>query len=69
MKEYVVEVQQIEASAIWITIFGIGLLIIVKLIQGMLANTKLNIAEKAMERGWKYSPRLHVDLFGSKWGT
>jgi len=37
--------------------------------QEMLANTKLNIAEKAMERGWKYSPRLHVDLFGNKWGT
>ena len=37
--------------------------------QEMLANTKLNVAEKAMERGWKYSPRLHVDLFGNKWGT
>ena len=35
----------------------------------MLAKTKFNIAEKAMERGWKYSPRLHVDLFGNKWGT
>ena len=35
----------------------------------MLANTKLNIAELAMERGWKYSPRLHVDLFGNRWGT
>ena len=33
----------------------------------MLANTKLNIAELAMERGWKYSPRLHVDLFGNRW--
>ena len=33
MKEYVLDVQQIEASAIWITVFGIGLLIIVKLIQ------------------------------------
>ena len=35
----------------------------------MLANTKFNIAELAMARGWKYSPRLHVDLFGNKWGT
>ena len=41
MKEYVVEVQQIEASAIWITIFGFGVLIFVKLIQGILANTIL----------------------------
>ena len=39
MKEYVLDVQQIEASAIWITIFGFGVLILVKLIQGVLANT------------------------------
>ena len=41
MKEYVIDVQQIEASAIWITIFGFTLLIFVKLIQGVLANTIL----------------------------
>ena len=41
MKEYVVDVQQIEASAIWITISGIVLLIFVKFIQGILANTVL----------------------------
>ena len=41
MKEYVVDVQQIEASAIWITISGILLLIFVKFIQGILANTVL----------------------------
>ena len=41
MKEYVVDVQQIEASAIWITISGIILLIFVKFIQGILANTVL----------------------------
>ena len=41
MKEYVLDVQQIEASAIWITIFGFGVLILVKLIQGVLANTIL----------------------------
>ena len=43
MKEYVVDVQQIEASAIWITISGIILLIFVKFIQGILAN---NVLEK-----------------------
>lgn len=45
---------------------------IVCLVEGtseMLAKTKFNIAEKAMARGWKYSPRLHVDLFGNRWGT
>ncbi len=41
MKEYVVDVQQIEASAIWITISGILLLIFIKFIQGILANTVL----------------------------
>lgn len=27
------------------------------------------VATLAMERGWRYSPRLHVDLFGNAWGT
>ena len=35
----------------------------------MLENTKFNVAEMAMKHGFKYSPRLHVDLFGNKWGT
>ena len=41
MKEYVVDVQIIEASAIWITFSGIILLIFIKLVQGVLANTIL----------------------------
>lgn len=28
-----------------------------------------NIAEAALARGWKYSPRLHTDLWGNSWGT
>ena len=31
-------------------------------------NTK-RVAELAMTRGWRYSPRLHVDIFGNAWGT
>ena len=31
-------------------------------------NTK-QVAELAMERGWRYTPRLHVDIFGNAWGT
>jgi len=31
-------------------------------------NTK-RVAELAMERGWRYTPRLHVDIFGNQWGT
>jgi len=27
------------------------------------------VAELAMERGWRYTPRLHVDIFGNAWGT
>ena len=31
-------------------------------------NTR-KVAELAMERGWRYTPRLHVDIFGNAWGT
>lgn len=27
------------------------------------------VAELAMKEGWRYSPRLQVDLFGNAWGT
>ena len=59
MKEYVVDVQQIEASAIWITISGIILLIFVKFIQGILANTVLEkrysewLSNKSISPGMK----------------
>ena len=33
------------------------------------AKTAKQVAEVAMKNGYKYSPRLHVDLFGNKWGT
>jgi organic radical activating enzyme len=32
------------------------------------ATTK-RVAELAMARGWRYTPRLHVDIFGNAWGT
>jgi len=32
------------------------------------ANAK-NVAHLAMSEGWRYSPRLHVDIFGNGWGT
>ena len=59
MKEYVVDVQQIEASAIWIAISGIVLLIFVKFIQGILANTVLEkrysewLSNKSISPGMK----------------
>jgi organic radical activating enzyme len=27
------------------------------------------VVDECMKRGWKFSPRLHIDLFGNKWGT
>jgi organic radical activating enzyme len=30
---------------------------------------KINVAALALEKGWRYSPRLQVDLFGNSWGT
>ena len=31
--------------------------------------TSKQVADLAMKNGYKFSPRLHVDLFGNKWGT
>ena len=33
------------------------------------AKTSKQVANIALQNGYKYSPRLHVDLFGNKWGT
>lgn len=30
---------------------------------------KLDVADLALSNGWRYSPRLQVDLFGNGWGT
>ena len=30
---------------------------------------KVNVAELALAKGWRYSPRLQVELFGNSWGT
>jgi 7-carboxy-7-deazaguanine synthase len=27
------------------------------------------VAQYAMQQGWRYSPRLQVSLFGNAWGT
>ena len=28
-----------------------------------------DVAEECMARGWRFSPRLHISLFGNAWGT
>mgnify|MGYP000933818990 CR=1 FL=1 len=30
---------------------------------------ELKIAKIALKHGYKYSPRLHLNLFGNEWGT
>lgn len=30
---------------------------------------KFNVANEALKRGYWYSPRLHVDIWGNSWGT
>ena len=32
-------------------------------------DNRFNVAEAAMREGWYYSPRLHLDLWGNRWGT
>ena len=31
--------------------------------------TEIEVAQLALSHGYKYSPRLHINLFGNKWGT
>jgi organic radical activating enzyme len=31
-------------------------------------NNRIHIADEALKRGYYYSPRLHVDLWGNGWG-
>lgn len=32
------------------------------------SNNRVHVADEAMKRGYYYSPRLHVDLWGNGWG-
>ena len=33
------------------------------------ALTEQTVAHLAMERGWRFSPRMHIGLFGNQWGA
>ena len=37
-------------------------------VESVYNGNKFNIADEAMLRGYYYSPRLHVDLWGNSWG-
>jgi len=57
MQGYLDEITRVEASAIWITIFGFILLITVKVVQGVLANSILEkkysewLSDKSIDPG------------------
>ena len=49
-------------------IFGVVYVMPVGGVVSVYDGNKFNIADAAMERGYYYSPRLHVDLWGNSWG-
>jgi len=71
MQGYINEVDRIEASAIWITIFGIVLLISVKIVQGVLANSKLEkrysewLSDKSISPGMQAKNYVLSTIFTS----
>lgn len=36
-------------------------------VTGVYDKNKFNVADEALKRGYYYSPRLHIDLFGNAW--
>ena len=71
MQGYIDEVARIEASAIWITIFGIALLISIKIIQGILANSILEkrysewLSDKTISPGMQTKNFISSTIFSS----
>ncbi len=69
MQGYISEVDKIEASAIWISFFGIFVLIFIKIIQGILANTILEkrysewLSDKSMSPGMKIKNYILSSIF------
>ena len=69
MQGYSQEVQQVEASAIWIAIFGIVLLLIVKFLQAIFANTVLEtrysewLSNKLLSPGMKLKNYISSGIF------
>ena len=71
MQGYIDEVTRIEASAIWITIFGFILLIAVKIVQGVLANSILEkrysewLSDKSISPGMQMKNYILSTVFTS----
>ena len=71
MQGYIDEVTRIEASAIWITIFGIALLISIKIVQGILANSVLEkrysewLSDKTIRPGMQTKNFISSTMFAA----
>ena len=71
MQGYINEVDRIEASAIWITLFGIALLILIKIVQGILANSILEkrysewLSDKTISPGMQIKNYISSTIFTS----
>jgi glycine betaine/proline transport system permease protein len=71
MQGYIDEVARIEASAIWIILFGISLLIFIKIIQGILANSVLEkrysewLSDKTIQPGMQTKNFISSTVFSS----
>jgi len=69
MQGYIDEVARIEASAIWITIFGMGVLIAIKIVQGILANSILEkrysewLSDKTLRPGMQVKNFVSSTMF------
>ena len=71
MQGYINEVDKVEASAIWIAIFGFVSLIVVKIVQGILANTTLEqrysewLSDKSVSPGMQKKNYILSGIFTS----
>ena len=71
MQGYLDEITRVEASAIWIAIFGFILLIAVKIIQGVLANSILEqkysewLSDKSINPGMQMKNYILSSVFTS----
>ena len=71
MQGYINEVDKVEASAIWIAIFGFVTLIVVKIAQGILANTTLEqrysewLSDKSVSPGMQKKNYILSGIFTS----
>ena len=71
MQGYINEVDKVEASAIWIAIFGFVTLIVIKIVQGILANTTLEqrysewLSDKSISPGMQTKNFILSGIFTS----